>query len=251
MGKSAKIEITEEAKRLLRTCSVATLATILPKSDEIGVSWPYASLVLMATAFDGSPLLLLSELAEHTKNIHENSKVSLLIDDTHTSIHRLAGSRITLIGKARRTENIHSLERYLRRHPEAESYLSFSDFHLYQVDLERAHLVAGFGKISWLQKNDIIVNVDEAVELAETEKEIVSHMNEEHQSAVEAYATKILGLKGLKGSSWSMTGCDTEGCDLSSGKIQARLDFGNKIKSSGEARKILADLAKSAKKDYI
>ena len=71
MAKSAEIEIIAEAKKLLRTSSVATLATILPKADEIGVSWPYASLVLMATAFDGSPLLLLSELAEHTKNIHE------------------------------------------------------------------------------------------------------------------------------------------------------------------------------------
>src|SRR5215831_3006356 len=102
-------------RALVRGLDRAALATGLPSE---GGSWPYASLVLAAVDHDLSPILLLSELAEHTKAIAADSRVSLLFDGTQGLDQPLTGPRVTLVGRAARTDDERLARRFLARHPD-------------------------------------------------------------------------------------------------------------------------------------
>lgn len=236
-------DIGVEARALVRASPVATLATTLPVEGD-ATGWPYASLALVATDFGGAPLLLISDLAEHTKNIVANARVSLLYDSIPDAPERLAGTRLTLLGRAVRTDDAAALARYLARHPEAEAYAAFADFGLYRIKVERAHLVAGFGKILWLEEDTLTVSTAGARRLADAETAILAHMNTDHAEAVQDYATRLLGLEP---GPWVLTGCDPEGCDLRAEHRASRLTFNTPISSPEEARKALAALATDAK----
>ena len=114
-----------------------------PPCRSRAATWPYASLVLVAVDHDLSPILLLSDLAEHTKAIAADDRVSLLFDGTHGLDQPLTGPRVTLVGRAARTDDARLARRFLARHPDAEMYAGFKDFHFYRVAVERAHLVGG------------------------------------------------------------------------------------------------------------
>jgi putative heme iron utilization protein len=133
-----------DPRALMRAQAAAALGTLMDGA-------PYVSLVLVAFDADGSPLLLLSRLAQHTKNLLANQCVSLLFDGTAGLDEPLTGPRLTVLGSAAACTDAVPLERYLARHPSAAAYAGFSDFDLYRVTIERGHLVAGFGKIRWVE----------------------------------------------------------------------------------------------------
>lgn len=232
-------------RALLRGLDRATLATALPPppGGESGIPWPYASLVLAAVDHDLSPILLLSDLAEHTNAITSDGRVSLLFDGTGGLDQPLTGARVTLLGRAARTTDERLGQRFLAHHPDAAMYAGFKDFHFYRVALERAHLVAGFGKIRWLEAADLLP-VPVPADLAESESGIVSHMNEDHADALQLYAQKLLGLPGTD---WRMTGIDAEGIDLRWAGQVARLPFDAPLASVAEARKALVALVGRAR----
>jgi putative heme iron utilization protein len=232
-------DMSRTVRELVRGLDRAALATALPVDDG---AWPYASLVLVAVDHDLSPLLLLSDLAEHTKAIAADPRVSLLFDGTYGLDQPLTGPRVTLVGRASRTEAPGVARRFLAHHPDAEIYAGFKDFHFYRVAVERAHLVAGFGKIRWLAAEEL--GAVSAEGLAESEPGIVAHMNEDHVDAVQLYATRLLGLAG---DGWRMTGIDAEGIDLRRKGQVARLAFDAPLKGAAEARKVLVGLAAKAR----
>jgi len=225
------------ARQLLRAADRATLATVQP------LGWPYASLTLLALAQDGNPLLLLSDLAEHTKNLRHDPRVSLLIDGTAGRDDPLTGPRVTVLGKAAEVADPPLLARFTRRHPSAERYAGFADFRLYQVRVARAHLVAGFGRIDWIEAAALLS--PRAPALAAAEADILAHMNQDHSETLDLYAERIAG-RG-KGTGWRMTGIDPEGCDLRRGGCVARLDFRAPVGDAEAARAELARLAKLAR----
>ena len=231
-----------EARRLMRAADRAALATSLARAGR--ESWPYASLVMAATAADLSPLLLLSDLADHARNIARDGRVSLLFDGTGGLAEPLTGPRFTLLGRARESAAEADRGRYLRRHPGAGTYFQFKDFRLYRVTPESGHLVAGFGRIHWLEAADFLPAGKAEAALAEHEAEILAHMNEDHGDAVALYARKLLGLEG---EGWRMTGIDPEGIDLRAGGRTARLAFERPLGGPGEARPALVALARRAR----
>jgi putative heme iron utilization protein len=231
-----------DVRELIRGRDRAALATALPTAAG-EPAWPYASLVLVAVDHDLSPILLLSDLAEHSKAIAADSRVSLLFDGTAGLAQPLTGPRVTLLGRAAQTEDERLKQRFLRHHPDAEMYAEFGDFHFYKVALDRAHLVGGFGKIRWIEPAELLA-VPPLPELAASEEEIVSHMNGDHAEAVQLYAAKLLGLSG---SSWRMTGIDAEGIDLRAGGEAARLPFETAMSAGREARTILVSLVANAR----
>src|SRR3954464_11824699 len=81
------------AKKLLREARGGALATLLPGSGD-----PYCSLVNVAPAADGAPLLLLSKLAVHTKNILADARASLMLDERKKG-DPLEGARVMLMGR--------------------------------------------------------------------------------------------------------------------------------------------------------
>jgi putative heme iron utilization protein len=232
-------DMSRGVRDLVRGLDRAALATALPVE---GGNWPYASLVLVAVDHDLSPILLLSDLAEHTKALASDDRVSLLFDGTHGLDQPLTGPRVTLVGRASRTDDARLARRFLARHPDAEMYAGFKDFRFYRVAVERAHLVAGFGKIGWLSAAEL--DAATASGLGDAEQGIVSHMNDDHADAVQLYAGNLLGLAG---SAWRMTGIDAEGIDLRQGGQVARLSFEAPLGAASEARKVLVALVGKAR----
>jgi heme iron utilization protein len=240
------------ARLLLRSTDRAALATRRRDDDSTG-GWPYVALVLLAVDHDASPVLLLSSLAEHSKDIAKDDRVSLLVDGTAGLDDPLTGARVSLLGRARKTDEKRHRERFLSRHPGAAMYADFKDFSFYRMEVQRAHLVAGFGRIHWIEGAALLDNPADAEALTEREFDIVQHMNEDHGDAVALYATRLLRQPAAgDGNLWTLTGVDAEGCDLrlsgsmSGGRV-ARLPFNHRITDADQARAELVRLAKQAR----
>jgi len=232
-------DMPRTVRSLLRGLDRASLATLLPGEP---AGWPYASLVLVAVDHDLTPILLLSDMAEHTKAIKAEDRVSLLFDGTVGLDQPLTGPRVTVLGRAERTDDERLKARFLARHPDAAFYAGFKDFAFYRLVVERVHLVGGFGQIRWISAADLAAPRAEG--LAEAEAGIVAHMNADHADAVQLYAAKLIGRAG---DGWKMTGIDPEGIDLRMGGEVARLPFDEPLRAAAEARKALVALVGKAR----
>jgi putative heme iron utilization protein len=228
-------------KGLLRTALKASLATLERQNGG-----PYASLVTLATAADGTPLMLLSRLAAHTQNLLADPRAGLLIDGTSAQGDPLAGGRVSLAGRVGVTQAAADKRRFLARHPEAEMYAAFTDFAFYRLEIERAHYVGGFGRIVDLKPSHILLDVAAATSLLEAEPGIVEHMNADHTDALALYAARVLGGH-QDPAAWKMTGIDPEGLDIVGPSGPLRIDFPAPIATPGDARKALAALAAEAR----
>ena len=229
------------ARGLLRSLDRAALGTLM-RPDTPDAGSPYTSLVLVAVDHDASPLLLISTLADHTKNLAANPAVSLLFDGTVGLDEPLTGPRVSVQGRAAKTDDERLKTRFVARHPGAAMYVGFKDFAFWRVTVSRAHLVAGFGKIHWLDAGALLYPAAEA--LHEAESGIIEHMNADHADAVQLYATKLLAREG---DGWTMTGVDPEGADLRRGGAVLRLPFARPVTTAEEARVELVRLVKQAR----
>ena len=225
-----------EARRLMRRQDHAALGTSFGGR-------PYVSLVALALDHDARPLLLLSDLAQHTRNLAAEPRVSLLFDATAGRADRLAGARLTLLGRAERCAEPGAAARFAARHPASAQYAGFADFHLYRVEIERGHLVAGFGRIYWIEGTDLRFSGDAAT-LAAAEPGILAHMNADHADAIALYAERLLGRAG---DGWRMSAIDPEGIDLRRDGETARLDFAAPVLSADAARQTLVALVARAR----
>ncbi|MGH6767481.1 MAG: HugZ family protein [Xanthobacteraceae bacterium] len=226
------------AKKLMREGRSGALATLMPSSGG-----PYCSLVNVATAADGSPLLLISRLAVHTRNILADPRVSLMIDERKEG-DPLQGARVMLMGTAASTSDPDARRRYLDRQPEAEMFAGFADFAFYRIALTGAHLVAGFGRIVDLEPSEILTATEDAGELVTAEPEIVAHMNDDHGETCRLYATRLLGAPD---GAWRCVGCDPEGLELQLDRTALRLVFPQRIRAPGVLRQVLKQLADQAR----
>jgi len=226
------------AKKLLREARSGALATLMPGSGD-----PYCSLVNVASAPDGSPLLLLSRLAVHTGNLLSDPRISLMLDERKEG-DPLEGARVMLTGSAVASDDANDRRRYLARQPEATSFAGFADFGFYRVAIKAAHLVAGFGRIVDLAPADVLIAVDDAAALIDAEAQIVDHLNGEHAETLRMYATKLLGAPD---GAWRCAGCDPEGLELQLGRSALRLPFRRRIVSPGALRALLKELAEEAR----
>ncbi|ACJ00196.1 HugZ family protein [Rhodospirillum centenum] len=227
-------------RAVMRGCGRAALATA--QRDREG--WPLPSLVLVALDLDATPLLLISGLAEHTRNLEQDPRAGLLFDGTGGLDEPLTGPRLSVLGKMERTAEPRLRDRFVARHPEAAQYAGFSDFALWRLRPERAHLVAGFGRIRWIAAADLLLPAAACAELTAREGDIIGHMNADHADAVALYATVLLGRPA---GDWRLTGLDPEGCDLRAGGASARLPFGRTVTTAEEARAELVRLVRQAR----
>jgi putative heme iron utilization protein len=238
MKPTAEFDPKLAAKKLLREGRSGALATLTPPKGD-----PYCSLVNVATAADGAPLLLISRLAVHTRNIFSDPRVSLMIDE-RTEGDPLEGARVMLMGTAAPTDDPQARRRYLVRQPEAEMFAGFADFAIYRIEPKAAHLVAGFGRIVDLKPQDVMVQTEEAAELVCAEPEIIAHLNGDHAEACRLYATKLLGAPDGE---WRCVGCDPEGLELQFGRKALRLPFPRQVRTTGVLRQMLKQMAEQAR----
>jgi hypothetical protein len=137
---------TAEVRGLIASARMATLASLME-----GTGDPYASLVNVAS-HEGAPVMLLSRLAWHTRNISRDSRACLLIAAALPGPDALAAPRVSLIGHVRADNDERLRETYLTLHPHSRSYADFADFTYFRLNVETAHYVAGFGQIITIEK---------------------------------------------------------------------------------------------------
>lgn len=229
------------ARSLLRRSRQGALATLRPPEGD-----PYCSLVNVASAADGAPVLLISRLAVHTTNLLADPRVSLMLDERAPG-DPLQGARIMLSGTAMPAEGDAALalrQRYLAVHPSAEMFVDFKDFSFFRIEPLGAHLVAGFGRIHDLSPGQFLTDLTGAAAMLEAEQGAVAHMNADHRDALGLYSTRLLGAAP---GDWFCTGCDPDGLDLQCGVMVQRLNFPRRIDTPGALRAVLRELAEQAR----
>ncbi|HEX7923640.1 MAG TPA: DUF2470 domain-containing protein [Bradyrhizobium sp.] len=241
MQPTADFDPAHLARSLLRRSRQGALATLMTGSGD-----PYCSLVNLASHPDGSPILLISRLALHTRNILADSRVSLMLDERAEG-DPLEGARIMLAGRAEEVAEVEQelvRRRYLGAHPSAEVFVEFKDFSFFVIRPSAAHLVAGFGRIVDLKPAQFLTDLGGAEALLEAEPGAVAHMNEDHREAMNLYATRLLAAESAD---WLCTGCDPDGMDMQAGRNTVRLDFPERVSNGTELRKMLVRLAGEAR----
>ena len=230
-----------EAKQLLRTIRSGALATLASAGG-----FPFASLTTVATDHDGGPILLLSGLSAHTRNLLADPRASILLARMGKG-DPLAHPRLTLTGRIAKTaeeDRARLRARFLARHPKAALYVDFGDFAFYRLDCVSAHLNGGFAKAADFAGADLLTDLGDARELLDVEAGAIHHLNEDHPETLALYAQKLGGEPNAR---WRATGLDPEGLDLMAGDLTARLTFPQRITRPGALRRTLADLAAQAR----
>src|SRR6185436_8620624 len=146
---SASEAAVQAARKLLAAESVGVLSTISVHRP----GFPYGSVTPYALSAQGAPVLLLSRLAAHTKNLLADPRASLFIGDRSAAEDPQAGARISLLGRVSPmppADEPDARQRYLAAWPRAADYLALGDFAFWRLEIEEARLIAGFGEIRWL-----------------------------------------------------------------------------------------------------
>ena len=131
---------------LLHSAHASTLATQFTQMT----GYPYATVIPNILDEQHRPILLISALAEHTKNLLSDPKVSISV--TESGVPNVQdGQRMTLVGDAEQFVPGDALKaRYLRYLPAAEQYLML-DFMFFRIQPKRLRYIGGVGKMGWLE----------------------------------------------------------------------------------------------------
>ncbi len=138
-----------EARNLLAGGDFVALATQSARHE----GFPFVSHAPFARDGAGRVLMLLSRLAEHSRNLGSDPRVSLMA--TRAGADSQAQPRVSLIGELHGTSpSPAEQDRYLRYHPEADTYLGFGDFGFYRLEVLRVRLIGGFARAGWIEPAD-------------------------------------------------------------------------------------------------
>jgi len=201
-----------EAKALLRTAREAALAT---RDRASGA--PFVTLVGVASDHSGAPLLLLSTLSSHTKNLAAAPGASLLLAAPYRRGDPLNRPRLTLVGALTPTDDPKARARYLARNPKAKLYAGFADFSMFRFETSAVHFNGGFGKAAPLAPADIATDLAGAEALLSEEEALLNAVNKRGP----AFLSPLAG----RNARWRAIGLDPEGLDLAAGASAARVSF--------------------------
>ena len=171
--------LAREARQFLFSTRHAVLSTHSMKYP----GYPFGSVAPFVCNQQAEPVILISSIAEHTKNILDNPKVSLLVFSGADDLQ--ASARLTLMGEAlpcdKQDEDLRT--RYLRYLPQAVTYFDMHDFHFYRIRIEQVRYIAGFGRMGWFEGNALNAGLADSM-LASQEGGIVAHMNQDHKDSL-------------------------------------------------------------------
>ncbi len=219
---SAYQEALKETRELVRRQGNAVLSTL--SVDMAG--WPFGSVAPYVLDHAGNPILLLSDLAQHTHNLRRDDRASLIVFEPQ-QVHIEEGARATLLGRVTVMENDEVIrDRYLRYLPQAAQYLAIHDFRFYRLAVDRVRYIGGFGKIHWLQGRDYRLSIDEE-EFSLAEAAAVAHMNGDHGDALVRYCQML----GVSEPQPVLLGVDPEGFDIQTRAGRLRMRFHEPVTS--------------------
>ncbi len=228
-----------DARRLMRTHTNAVLSTLSVEME----GWPFGSVAPYILDFEGRPILLLSDLAQHSRNIQRDGRVSLLVWENEKSDIQQAG-RVTILGQASRIDGDDALrDRYLRYLPQAVDYFAIHDFRFYRLSVERVRFIGGFGDIHWIRGGDY--QIDPATfepALVAAESGAVAHMNGDHKDALIRYCA----TRGVDEPEPRLLGIDSEGFDIATRAGRLRIDFDTPVRDPQGLREAFVRLSRSS-----
>jgi hypothetical protein len=201
---------------------------------------PFGSLARYVLDHAGRPVILVSRLAEHTRNLEADPRVSLIAHHPGEDVQ--AGARVTLLGNAARVEGGPIAARYCRTFPDAEGLLALGDFFFVAIAPVAVRFIAGFGAIHWIARDEY---APPANSLADAEDEILAHMNADHAHNLTGYCRHVFGKSPAKA---EMVGIDADGFDLRADGELLRFSFATPVTDAQEARAALVALAKASKR---
>jgi len=235
----------ERGRTLLAASRTGALATVA-----LDGGFPFGSLVAYAVDGAGRPLLCLSDLAEHSRNLAADPRASLMVSASGDG-DPLALARVTVLGtvvELRDDDRSAALDAYRERHPDA-FYAAFDDFRLYRLDVSSVRYVGGFGRMSWVSADDHAAA--EPDPLHPHAAGIVEHMNDDHADALVAYC-RVFGDRPATGDA-EMVGVDRYGFTMlavdegATDRVAVRIAFGRQVDTVGAVRAAMIKLLHEAR----
>jgi putative heme iron utilization protein len=203
------------ARQLLRAHRYGALSTLSKKFD----GHPFGSITPYLVDHDGSLLILISALAEHTKNIMHDARVSLITHNQEDA-HIQTQGRLTVVGTASlETKRAQAGKRYLRYFPEAQTYYDMPDFQFYRIVPLALRYIGGFGDIHWVKADRYQVPANT---LAAEEDALLDKLNASRPAA-----------QGV------LIGIDCDGYDLRLTERTVRHDFPMPVHDGAQALALL------------
>lgn len=233
----------ELARTLLARQTRATLSTLTHDG------YPYGSVVSYAVADEGAPVVLVSDMAEHTVNARRDQRASMLVAEPETGAgDPLSAARCTLVGRMELLDEPGAVrDRYLDVHPYAAYYVDFTDFGFWRFNVEQCRYVGGFGHMSWVDADGYRQAGPDP--LVDTGAGIIEHMNDDHADANLVYAQVLGGLHDATGA--TMTGVDRYGVTLQvttpGGPRLARIAFLAPLQTADQAQASVIELLHHAR----
>jgi hypothetical protein len=240
-----RLTAAEEARTLVAATNLAAAATLTADGD------PWASLVAFGALGDGSPVLCLSQLAEHGRNLARDSRASLVITQTEMPSDPLAASRVTLAGDARRPADPSSLAAARAAHlgavRAAATYIDFSDFSLWVLHVERVRWVGGYGRMD--SASGAAYGVASPDPVAIDAAPAITHLNADHADALLVIARALGGYPDAIAA--RCTALDRHGIDLTMdtprGRAPTRVGFPEALTDSSQLRAATIELTRRAR----
>lgn len=248
-GKGPEIpepSFAERARTLLVQGNEGTLAT--PSRRHPG--FPFASLMPYAVDGEGRPVVLVSDLAVHTRNLKADERASLLVLEAGGEDRNSLGlGRATLMGPlaalpAEEGDAVREL--YLERHPTARYWADFPDFHFRRMEVEEVYYVGGFGVMGWVDGEEY--RQAEPDPLMEHARNIIEHVNADHPDALVLLA-RHHGVEGTQEA--RMSRVDRLGYQLrlrtDEGMRGLRIPFPEEARIPGRVRELMVEQVRAAR----
>ncbi|MGN6083528.1 HugZ family protein [Trinickia sp.] len=160
------------------------------------LGFPYPTALPFAPDARHRPIVLVSRLAEHARNLEADARAGFLVVDTPPNEDVLNGERLTLLGRFVPGGLEPSLvRRYLRYHPDAERYLALGDFSFRVLEIGRMRYIGGFGAMGWLDAEEL---------------DPLEPLSDEEETALIEYFDRHVGRPALV----RLAGVDRYGADL-------------------------------------
>lgn len=240
----------ERTRTLLAARDSGTLSTLAVEP----AGYPYGSVATFALDEDGAPLVLMSTMAEHARNLAEDRRCSLLVTAPEPNgTSRLAGARATLLGDMVPVDDVDedaATSAYLAAHPGAY-WAEFPDFGMHRLEVTAVRYVRGFGEMSWVDAEAYHAAVPDPI--APAEDGIVTHMNEDHAEHLVGMVDHYLDVDA-EVAEVTMLSCDRYGFDLrldlaegggESGLAFGRIGFREPLTDGSQAREAMVALVRA------
>jgi putative heme iron utilization protein len=227
-----------EARQLLLQSYQGVLST----HSQYMVGYPFGSVVPFCLDGDGHAIVLISDLAQHTKNVKADAHCSLLVlgegDDVQVA------ARLTIMADAQlvASTDINAIaQRYYRYFPQSCDFHRIHDFSFWRLTAVKYRYIGGFGRIHWAEPS-VLVNPF----FGDTEADMVQHMNEDHADTLPLYCQQAQVFVPER-AALTMVGIDSEGFHVRVADKIVYIAFPHTVHTAQHVREVLVTMLKAAR----